>query len=196
MRIKLSFRDFVVWIIFIFAFLSCVSYMIYTIKPIIPLKIINYLCLLMTDSFCLLYLFTQISHRTYFYGMVFVLSCFVIFELCIAISTKSFVFPNVIGDVITWPLLFITLYKYTAQNKPFTNLRMTSLFFIFLIYIVSVPCVLFRTGSSVFSVYYCISFLPLIYLLCSKRAARFCSVISVILIIMTAKSAALIIAIL
>ena len=198
MKIRFSAKDVPIWMVFVFGLMSCVAYMLYTLTPTIPMKTFYYLCLFGIDGFCLIFMLTHfnLNQKSIFRSISTVLILMLIYEYYVVFTTKSFIFPNVVGDVITWPLLFNSFFMYARENTVTINFKRTLVFFTVLIYIVSIPCILYRTGTTIFSVYYCISVLPLIYLLCSRRTATVCSVISVALIMLTAKRAAFIIAIL
>ena len=196
MIIRIKKSDINILLALIFALLSCVSYMISTMIPTTLWKIMNYFCLGCTDGLCLIYVFSHIQRKTLYRKLTALVILFVIYEYYVSFSTKSFVFPNAIGDLLTWPLLLITMYYYARGTKNPIGFRRIIFYFSIFIYLVSIPCISLRSGTSVFSVYYCISILPLIYLFSSKRTSIMCSLISAILIILTSKRASFLILVL
>lgn len=129
--------------------------------------------------------------------LLMLLLAIVLHSLTISALNALFVVPMILVDVITWPFLIAVYYDFSLSNdlpKQFTLITIISFIIVCLL---SVPNIIIQhtenNGSAIFYTYYCFAFLPMVYLICSKRISVLFSLSVAFLMLISMKRAAFLI---
>ena len=196
---KANIKEICIRLIYVFAFIFALTYICYGGEGGNHLwKIISALPIFMIIFLCLVYLFSRKYLRFDFIGILLFLM--IIYELAVSLIRKMFIMPNILMDVIAWPLLFWVFLDYSKENEISKySANIITVIGMSLICAMTAFVVIYRfrhgssSGSTVFTTYLSFSFLPLVYLYCNKRVSTVFNIIVAILMVLTLKRAAFII---
>ena len=142
---------------------------------------------------CLLYLLT-VRKATIKIDLTIFMGLLILYEAYISVYRGTFYFPAVFNDILCWPLLIIVFKHYTENYSNMEFLKKSIVFLYFIIAILSIPLVLKHLsgygngGEVIFPTYFCITFMPLIYIYGkNNRIKIFCSLVSIIILIASTK---------
>ena len=103
----------------------------------------------------------------------------------------------IVLDVVTWPLLLLVFYAYFRQYSLPEWFGKVTVVGLSLVCISSVPNLLVHMsghgGGNIFVVYFCMAFLPLTYLCCTKKTILVFNIIVTLLMLISVKRAVLLI---
>lgn len=127
------------------------------------------------------------------------LICFLLYELAISIIRGLFVMPNILIDVLPWPLVLIVFHHYSRNEQFPLVFKQITIAGLIMICFASLPNIFKResSGSGIFGTYYCLAILPMVYLFVeNKKVCTVFSVIVSVLMLFTVKRSAFIVTIL
>ncbi len=183
--------------IYILTFVSALTYLRYTITDAYIWRILYLGSVLGINVLCIVYkLFRRFIKVDWF---TLLLAVIVLFELCVSYFKGLFIVPMILVDVMAWPMMLSVYYDYSKEYhipEAFKKITLIGMILVFLFTIPALRLRLIGAGSSaVFATYYCISFLPLIFMFYKNRIAILFSGIVLVLMLFTLKRSAFIIVI-
>lgn len=164
-------------VIYFFVFVAAIAELRFTLTDVYYWRLLYHTSAFVIIAFCILYLFLK-----RFYSLnsfVVLLFTIIIYQLVISIIQGLFVFPMIIVDVVTWPLLFVVFLDYSIVNDLPVSFKRITKYGLAIICLLSIPNIVIQystvKGSAVFTTYFCVTFLPMLYLLNTGRQAIFFS---------------------
>lgn len=129
--------------------------------------------------------------------LLMLLLAIVLHSLTISAFNALFVVPLIFADVITWPFLIAVYYDYSLNNNLPKRFALITIIGLIIVCMLSIPNIIIQyteiNGSAIFYTYYCFAFLPMVYLLCSKRISVLFSLSVAFLMLISMKRAAFLI---
>ena len=162
---------------YIFVFIAAIAELRFTLTDVYSWRLLYHISIFAIIASCIIYL---ILKRFFFLNsFVVLLFTIIIYQLVISIIRGLFVFPMTIVDVVTWPLLFAVFLDYSKTNDLPVSFKRITIFGLALICLLAIPNIVIQhstvKGSAVFTTYFCLAFLPMLYLLNTRRQAIFFS---------------------
>lgn len=141
----------------------------------------------------LIYVFLEILDRKGRIGLsIAVALLFIAYELIISYFNELIVVPEILRDVVPWPLTFAVLYHHITEHGIPERFRIITMAGLSVCCVLSVPNVARhlvdygRSGAVIFPVYYCIGFLGVYLRLASGKSRYvFMTIVALILIVST-----------
>lgn len=136
-----------------------------------------------------------LKRKLYMNRIKILLFFLIIYELFVSLVMGLFVIPNIFIDVIPWPIIFLVFYDYARDGEIPLCFKQITIIGLAIVCILCLPNIGrhlagygFR-GRVVFPIYYSFAFLPMIYLMASKKiAVTFSIIISFLLMISTKRA--------
>ena len=185
---------------YIFVFISAFTYLRFTVTQIYRWRLLYLSSMMGIIILSYIYIFAYASKKFFTINCITVLLIFiVVYELIISAFSGLFVAPMILIDVISWPLVFVVFYDYCKKYELPKCFSWLTLVGSIIVCILSIPNIMTTSvqvrGSSIFAAYYSFAFLPMVYLLRSKRESLLLSVVVTVLMILSTKRSAFIIVI-
>lgn len=126
------------------------------------------------------YLFTNVltNKKLIINKFTILLVTLIVYEIVISYQRNLMIWPDAFMDIITWPLTMLVFYDYSRKNeipKIFTNIN----FWTYMLFTVLSALLIVKhlsgngnVGGVIFSVYYCLTFLPITLLTTKKKEYR------------------------
>ena len=196
---KLKITDVCISLIYIVSYIFALTYIYYGYTYAYQWKIISSVPVFVIIVLCLVYFICRRYIQLEYVGILLFLM--VVYELSVSATRNMFVIPNIFIDVIVWPLLFWVFLDYSKKgDMPKYVANIITIIGMTLVCALSTFVVAhqFRFGRSnggaVFTTYLSFSFLPFVYLFCSKRASTvFCAIVAIIVVFMMKRAAFIIV---
>ena len=120
-------------------------------------------------------------------GLLFVI---LIYEIIVSIMNQLFFAEHFIVDGFPWICIIISFYHYTKENDIPIFFKTISVASLIAICVLSIQNIIRHDGNSIFSTYFCMTFLPILFFTTTKKTSfTFCFII-VILMLFTLKRGA------
>ncbi len=167
---------------YIFVFISAFTYLRFTVTQIYRWRLLYLSSMMGIIILSFIYIFAYASKKFFTINCITVLLIFiVVYELIISAFSGLFVAPMILIDVISWPLVFVVFYDYCKKYELPKCFSWLTLVGSIIVCILSIPNIMTTSvqvrGSSIFAAYYSFAFLPMVYLLRSKRESLLLSVV-------------------
>ena len=182
-------------LIYILTFVSALTYLRHTTTDVYAWRIL-YLCsVLGINVLCIVY---EICRRTIIFDrFTLLLAVIVILELCVSCFSGLFVVPMILVDVIAWPMMLSVYYDYSKENQVPEVFKGITLIGMVLVCLFAIPALRMRFSgngnAAVYATYYCMTFLPMIFMFYENKIIMLFSGIVSIMMLLTSKRAALLI---
>lgn len=195
---KVRIKDACILLIYLFSYIFALTYIYYGLTYSYSWKIVSSAPVFINIALGFIYLLSKRYIRLEFIGIL--MFAIVTYELVVSAANNMFIIPNIIIDVIAWPLLFIVFLDYSRDNElsilianKITIIGMTLVCSLVAFALTRITRFGAIGGSTVFTTYLSFSFLPFVYLYCNKRLSTIFSAIVAVLMIFTLKRGAFII---
>ena len=195
MRIKV--KELFVIIMYIIMFVSALSYMRFANVEANIYFNIHMLAMLSLDILCLLYIFFSFSGKN---AKIDRFSILLFLFLCHEVATSSLnslLNLRFFIDALPWPLLLIVFVNYFKTNDLPKSFPIISVLGITLVVLFSIPNIIkhvnYYDGDAIFTTFYSIAFLPMVFLTCSKKISNIYSFIVTLVMLFTLKRSAFLI---
>ncbi len=192
---KLKINNACIVLIYILTYLAALTYLLHTTTDVYAWRIL-YLCsVLGINVLCIIY---KLCRRVFILDrFTLLLFVIVLLELCVSCFSGLFVVPMILVDVIAWPMMLSVYYDYFKENQVPEVFKRITLIGMILVCSFTVPALRLRFSgagkSAVFATYYCMAFLPMIFMFYKNKTSVFFSGIVSVLMLLTSKRAAFII---
>ena len=150
--------------------------------------------LLLISGVCILYIILKTAVNEGVFsnsGMFLWFITFVTYELAVSFFKNLFPMPEIIDDVVTWPLLLYVFYDYSKDNEiPKIFYTITKIGMV-IIYVLAIPNIRQHLqsfdGSAAFASYMTLSFFHLAHLFFNKKGSFIFSLILILLMMISTK---------
>ena len=181
--------------IYILTYISAVTYLRYTTTDIYSWRLLYLGSVLGIEVLCIIY---KIHRKAIILDpFMIVLTTIVLFELCVSYFSGLFVVPMVLVDVVAWPLMLSVYYDYFKENPVPEVFKKITLIGLILVCLLTIPALRLRLSgagkAAVFATYYCMAFLPMLFMFYKNRVSVLFSGIVALLMLLTFKRSAFII---
>lgn len=197
MKIKFKIKETCIFLIYLLIFLAALIYMRYSGAGSGILQRLYNACLIAVIVLSLFYLIAKAVNRYIVIDFLMLLTILLIlYEAAISIWKDMMLFLPFLVDVVTWPLLLMVFYDYFRQYSLPEWFGKVTVVGLSLVCISSVPNLLVHlrgSGYSIFTVYFCMAFLPLTFLCCTKKTILIFNIIVTLLMLISVKRAVLLI---
>ena len=182
-------------LIYILTFVSALTYLRYTTTDVYAWRILYLGSVLGINVLCIIY---KLCRRAIILDrLMVVLAVIVLLELCVSYFSGLFVVPMILVDVMAWPMMLSVYYDYSKENQLPEVFRKITLVGMVLVCLFTIPALRLRLSgggrAAVFATYYCMTFLPMIFMFYKNRIAVIFSGIVTVLMLLTFKRSAFII---
>ena len=193
MKIKVS--NACIVLIYILTFTSALTYLRYTTTDIYTWRILYLVSVLGINVLCIIY---KLHRRAIILDrFTMLLGVIILLELCVSYFSGLFVVPMILVDVMAWPMMLSVYYDYSKENPMPGVFKKITMIGMVLICLFAIPALRLRLNgagrAAVFSTYYCIAFLPMIFMFFKNKVAVIFSGVVSVLMLLTFKRSAFII---
>lgn len=118
-----------------------------------------------------------------------ILMILIIYQCIISLAKHSFLFPNTLLDVLTWPLSIIVYYNFSYQGTIPNSMRVKTWISYAFLCAISFKLIsilmsgISRGGQVIFPTYYCLTLLPLMLVLTEQKKYRYLCIIFCIVVL-------------
>lgn len=195
MKIRINLKnDLCVLLIYVFIFVTAITEMCFTITDSYIWRIMYHGSVHAIIALSIIYFFSigiiKVNRLTA------LLSIMVLFELVTSYINSLFVIPMIFVDVITWPFVLMVFFYYAHENKTPSFLKPITVIGVTLVCLLSIRCIVgyyaINSGDVVFASYYSLTFLPLVYMVGTKKVNAIYSVFVLLLMLFSLKRAGLV----
>ena len=197
MKIRMNLKkDLCVFLIYVLVFISAITQMCFTITDSYIWRIMYHGSVHAIIALSLIYFISIKNLKVN--SLTVLLSVMVLFELITSYVNSLFVIPMIFVDVLTWPLVLVVFFYYTKENKipdfikPLTFIGVTLVCLLSILNIIGYYSN--HNGAAVFGSYYSLTFLPLLYMVGTKKINILYSIFVLLLMLFSLKRAGLIVA--
>ncbi len=194
---KMRLKD-IISLIYIFVFIAAIAEMRFTLTDVYAWRILYHASILAINALCTIYLF--LKRFNYLNSFVLLLFSIIIYPIIISVIQGLFIFPMIMVDVVTWPLLFVVFLDYSTTNDLPVSFKRITQYGMALICLLSIPNIVLQystvKGSAIFTTYFCLTFLPMLYLVNTRRQAAIFSFLVGGLMLFSSKRGGLIVVLL
>lgn len=193
MKIKVS--NACIVLIYILTFTSALTYLRHTTTDIYTWRILYLVSVLGINVLCIIY---KLHRRAIILDrFTILLGVIILLELCVSYFSGLFVVPMILVDVMAWPMMLSVYYDYSKGNPMPEVFKKITMIGMVLICLFTIPALRLRLSgagrAAVFSTYYCIAFLPMIFMFFKNKVAVIFSGVVSVLMLLTFKRSAFII---
>ena len=188
-------KDTCIVIIYVLIFVSALAYVRFTVTNVYKWRMLYFASIFGIIGASVIY---KLNRRRIVLDPLMIILCLIIvYELVVSYFSNLVVIPMIIVDVIPWPLLLSVFYDYSKFHRIPDSFGLITFVGMMFVCTLSIPNIIARfTGNgnaAVFSTYYCISFLPMVFITGKQKAIVFFSVIVGLIMLLSLKRAAFII---
>ena len=192
---KLKVRDCSIVLIYILLFISAFTYIRHTYTQVYTWRLLYLSSMLAIIVMCIIY---RLNRRILYLDLFMVLLIvLIVYELTVSYCNSLFVMPLIFVDVMPWPMVLFVFYDYSKDYDLPNILKPITVGGMIIVCLLSVPNIILQytriNGAAVFATYYCIAFLPMLYLTCSQKTSLFFSAIVALLMLLSLKRSAFLI---
>ena len=191
---KISIKDLLLTLIFSFLVLGAICYILSLSPPNATWRSRYLFSLYGVSVFSVIYLFQ--NARVMRLRIPAFLAFFVFYEYVVSSANSMLKFFKMLSDTCAWPLVFLVFYEYSTKRELPRHFKHVAICGYGAIAALSVPIVL-SNGTlrieGVFATFFCFTFLPVVYLVASKRVGVVCSALTALLMLLSLKRSAFII---
>lgn len=182
-------------LIYLLTFVSALTYLRYTTTDVYTWRILYLGSVLGINVLCIVY---KLHRRAIVLDwLILLLDIIVLLELCVSYFSGLFVVPMILVDVMAWPMMLSVYYDYSKENQLPEVFKKITLIGMLLVCLFTIPALRLRISgagsAAVFSTYYCMTFLPMIFMFYKNRVAVIFSGVVSVLMLLTFKRSAFII---
>lgn len=192
MRIRLDLKkDLCVFLIYVFVFISAITEMRFIITDSHIWRIMYHGSVHAIIALSIFYFFSIGIIKVN--SLTALLSIMVLFELVTSYINSLFVIPMIFVDVLTWPFVLMVFFHYAQENKAPSFIKPITLIGVTLVCLLSILCIVGhyanKNGAAVFASYYSLTFLPLVYMVGTKKINAIYSIFVLLLMLFSLKRA-------
>lgn len=189
---KIDIKRLLLSMIYIFICLSAVSYLQFCLTRDSFWMNIRYNSNYIVVILAIIYLMVQnYYHKELIYLIIL---GYVAFAVCASIMNSLFLFLPIVQDLFQWPLVFLAFYRYARTNTITNSMKKIMVIGAIIVMLVAIPNSLVgyskETGTALFSAYYSITFIPIVYMVKNKKLSLVCSCIVTLMMCATTKRGA------